>query len=319
MNLRLEMKDIGPIRKGSIEVDDLTVIVGANSSGKSLISKSAYVCLRSLTQSLEANVSMLREEDYGPEGYKATESSSIELFADDIRRVHIGFDPTVVSLEQHDGLGSQVTYVDGPLVINEEVPEDFGLNHNDDLKFKLVHPQNGFTPTGDQRFREINNLLDQVLDGHVMSFNPQDHRFYLRISEDVSVPARNAPNGIKTFLILKTLFNHGYLTNSSILILDEPEIVSHPSWQLDYAHILLKLVKYYGLKLMVNSCGLYFIEALEMYAKSYKLDARFYLGQKDEDGFCYVSDKDALQKVYGALMAPYERLDDLRLGYAEHE
>lgn len=319
MNIKFTLSNIGPIVRGEIDLNDLTVLVGMNSTGKSLISKSAYISLRSLNLSDEELSGLIEDEAYKPELYRNVKGSALELYVNEDLKLKMSFGPLRIETSGFQEGIAEITYVDGPLVINEVVPTSFSLQHNDDLKRKLIHPKFGFTMTDPDRGREINNLFNEVLDGHQLEYQEKEDQFYLRLSESLTVPANRSPNGIKSFLILQKLFNNGYLTPNSVLILDEPEILSHPSWQLNYAHILLKLAKYYHLKVVVNSCSLYFIEALELYSKSYSLIADFYLGSKQDDGYNYVKENESLQKIYNALLDPYEKLDDLRMRYGKND
>ena len=68
---------------------------------------------------------------------------------------------------------------------------------------------------------------------------------------------------------------------------------------------------------MINTCSLYFIEALEMYSKSYELNTDYYLGEKLENGYTFTNQNNNLQLIYSTLLEPYEKLDDLKLYYTE--
>lgn len=319
MNIRFNLNKIGPINKGEIDLNDLTVLVGMNSTGKSLIGKSAYITMRGISLDLKELSTLIEQEAFHPELYRNAEDTSISLYLNNELRMNMRFDPLQVELPVLSDFTGDITYVDGPLAINEKVPRKLGLCHYDDLKRKLIQAKTDFQMPFPEIGEEINRLIDQVIDGHRLEYKAEDKQFYLRLSSSLSVPVNRAPNGIKSFLILKELFNNGWLSPGSILILDEPEILSHPAWQLDYAHILLKLVRHFGLHVIINTCSIYFIEALEMYGKSYGLQGDFYLGVREDGGYNYMKEEDSLQKIYQALLDPYEKLDDLRLRYGEND
>lgn len=319
MNIRFNLNNIGPINKGEIDLNDITVLVGMNSTGKSLIGKSAYITMQGLNMELKDLSRLIEEEAFHPELYRNPEDTSIALYLEDELRMSMRFAPLQVELPALPDFHGDITYVDGPLAINEKVPRKLGFCHYDDLKRKLIQEKPDFQMTLPEIAREINGLIDEVIDGHRLEYREEEKEFYLRISPTLAVPVNRAPNGIKSFLILKKLFNNGWLAPGSILILDEPEILSHPAWQLDYAHILLKLVRHYGLHVMISTCSIYFIEALEMYCKSYGLQGDFYLGVREDGGYNYIKEEDSLQKIYQALLDPYEKLDDLRLRYGEND
>ena len=314
------LNNIGPINSARVSLRDLTVLVGMNSIGKSLISKSAYLSIKGLLSSDKELVRLVEMEVYKPELYKRREDIRLQFLIDDVTAMDLSFDPLVVHGFIPDQKIADITYVDGPLVINEPVPSVLGNSHDDDLKKKLVTRKEGFVPMEhDGAIREINALLEEVLEEHRLVYKEEKRGLYLTVSEELMVSLKKAPNGLKSFIILRELLANGYLSRGSVLVLDEPEILSHPSWQLAYAHILARIIRQLGVKVMINTCSMYFIEALEMYSNSYKLDSDFYLGVKDDGGYTFVNQESDLQEIYNALLEPYEKLDDLRMAYSEEE
>ena len=73
------------------------------------------------------------------------------------------------------------------------------------------------------------------------------------------------------------------LQEGTVLILDEPEVHLHPKWQLEYARLILKLVKD-SIKILVNSHSPYMIEALKRYSEVEEIENKtnFYLAK---DGY----------------------------------
>jgi hypothetical protein len=321
MKLNYLLNNIGPIEKADIELEDLTVIVGTNSIGKSLISKSAYISMKSLVSKDEEIVDLIKEEGYTPELYKYAENIFLRMSVKDMPSVQLDFNPLKINIIERDIKIKNVTYVDGPLIINESIPKDLGLEHNDDLKRKIINHKavnNEFSEDPNKK-HEILNLIDEIVENQNLEYSSEKRRFFLNVNDQIRVPINKAPNGIKTFLILRELLNNGYLDNESVLILDEPEILSHPVWQLSLAHIIGRIIKDLGLKVIVNTCSIYFIEALEMYSDSYKLKKNFYLGKKINGGYEFVKETNSIQNIYNALLDPFEKLDNLRMEYKKEE
>ena len=74
--------------------------------------------------------------------------------------------------------------------------------------------------------------------------------------------------------------------SSSLLIIDEPEVHLHPTWQVKFAEILVRLSQEFAIPIVLTSHSPYFIEALEAYTKKYKYEdsTNFYFAEKNEDG-----------------------------------
>lgn len=319
MKLNYLLNNIGPISKANIELEDLTILVGTNSIGKSLISKSAYIAMKSILSTDEEIVNLIKDEGYTPELYRYTENIYLMMSVNNNISIKLDFNPLKINIVERTLPIKDVTYVDGPLIINESIPKTLGLEHDEDLKRKMISIKNYINPNKSEYLQEILNLIDEIIENQDLEYSHEKRRFFLNVNENVKVPINRAPNGIKSFLILRELLMNGYLNDESILILDEPEILSHPVWQLSLAHIIGRIIKNLGLKVIVNTCNIYFIEALEMYSNSYKLKTNFYLGKKVDDGYEFANETESIQNIYNALLAPFEKLDNLRMEYSKGE
>lgn len=322
MKLNFLLNNIGPIEKANIELEDLTIVVGTNSIGKSLISKTAYIVTKSIVSKDEEIVDLIKEEGYTPELYKYAENIFLSMTVDDNPTLQLDFNPLRINIFEKDLKISDVTYVDGPLIINESIPKSLGLEHNDDLKRKMITNKKVPNKNIDKYInhkQEILNLIDEIIENQVLEYSSEKRRFFLNVNDRIRVPINKAPNGIKSFLIIRELLNNDYLDKDSILILDEPEILSHPVWQLSLAHIIGRIIKNLGVKVIVNTCNIYFIEALDMYSESYKLNKNLYLGKKINDGYEFINETKTIQNIYNALLEPFEKLDNLRMEYSRED
>jgi len=82
------------------------------------------------------------------------------------------------------------------------------------------------------------------------------------------------------------LIQKDILNQNTLLILDEPEVHLHPTWQVKFAEILVLLSKEFAIPIVLTSHSPYFIEALEAYTKKYKYEnsTNFYFAKKNEGG-----------------------------------
>src|SRR5690606_25829833 len=92
----------------------------------------------------------------------------------------------------------------------------------------------------------------------------------------------NIANGVKSFGLIQLLLGSETINPNSVLIIDEPEVHLHPSWEIEYARLIVLLSKA-GIPILVSSHSPYFLRAITVYVKS--LDTaditRFYFGEKD--------------------------------------
>ena len=107
--------------------------------------------------------------------------------------------------------------------------------------------------------REAKNMLKRITlitGGEVIEKKDvfgQKELFYTRNSDNLTIKLENAATGIKTFAFIEQLLRKGYLTNRTVLIIDEPEAHLHPQWIVEFARLLVLLNKEIGLKIMVAS------------------------------------------------------------------
>lgn len=98
--------------------------------------------------------------------------------------------------------------------------------------------------------------ITQITGGEVIEKKDvfgQKELFYTRKSDNLTIKLENAATGIKTFAYIEQLLRKGYITNRTVLIIDEPEAHLHPQWIVEFARLLVLLNKEIGLKIMVAS------------------------------------------------------------------
>ena len=90
-------------------------------------------------------------------------------------------------------------------------------------------------------------------------------------------------------LFYKTLYKHGWLTNKTLLVLDEPESHLHPQWIVEYARLIVFLHKKVGVTFFISSHSPDMVGAIQEIAeKENNLDTlRFYFAKKQKDNYTY--------------------------------
>ena len=312
MSVQLILENIGPINNCTIDLDQLTVLVGDNNTGKSLICKSFYLMVNGLGMGKIETEQFLKDNVFNPELFVCENcKSSLTLMDGTMALASVKFNPFEVTINNSDPMLKDCIYVDSPLILNEKSPkEPTSMWYKDDLKQKLIQSKQFQCRHTD----EIIEILNTMLTGNLVQVENKNYLYYKR-SDGVLVETINTPNGLKTLLLIKTLLLNGYLTKGTILMLDETEIFLHPAWQLKYARILTLLIKYCGLTVLIDTSSLYFIEALDMFSKYYGIGegSHFYLSQRTGNGVSFSDEKEDMQKIYNSLLSAFEELDYMRL------
>lgn len=118
----------------------------------------------------------------------------------------------------------------------------------------------------------------------------------------------NVADGIKSFGIIKLLLRGNYIRKNTLLIIDEPEVHLHPKWQIEYAKLIIELVKR-NIKVLITSHSPFFIEALEILSKD--LNSNFYLA-KNEKNYSIIKETN-LNEIYEVLGESIDILENMEI------
>jgi predicted ATPase len=194
-----------------------------------------------------------------------------------------GFDST--SIYNYE----DVYFIESPIGINDRNIFRFNngvlRNRNEYLNHKIFQPkreQDIFSDTSETLLR-FKKIITDVIKGEFI-INPRGVLVFKKNKVEFNLD--NVATGIKTFGIIQMLLENDSLNSNSLLIVDEPEVHLHPTWQVKYAEILVRLSKEFAIPIVLTSHSPYFIEALEAYTKKYKYEdsTNFYFAEKNEDG-----------------------------------
>ena len=175
---------------------------------------------------------------------------------------------------------------------------------NEHLNNKIFQPkkeQDIFSDTS-KTIEKFNEIISEIIRGE-FAFNSEDELIFKK--QGIEFDLNNVATGIKSFGIIQMLLENDSLNSNSLLILDEPEVHLHPTWQVKYAEILVKLSKEFAIPMVLTSHSPYFIEALEAFSKKYKYEksTNFYFAEKNKDGLSskIVDVNDNLSKIYTSI------------------
>lgn len=153
--------------------------------------------------------------------------------------------------------------------------------------------------------------ISQIINGDVgysKQFN--DFVYHKKLhGRTCAFKSSNIATGIKSFGILQLLLKADFLNERHLLIIDEPESNLHPEWQLKYAQIIIKLVKY-GIPVLVTTHSPYMVQALSVFSKKEGVaeQTKFYFAE-NKDSYSEIRNvTEDLREIFAKLTKPFEEL-----------
>lgn len=223
-------------------------------------------------------------------------------------------------------LNTEAIYIDDPFVLDtlmqRKIYHSFEVNHKYHLQKKLSEKLWADSPVGEaiqtllttKQLENIYSRIDSVCSGNIISNKAS--AFFQYNNKKAELNVLNLSTGLKTFSIIKTLLMNGSLKQGGVLILDEPEIHLHPEWQKTLAEIIVLIQIEFNIHILINSHSPYFIKAIDVYSKKYKIreTCKFYLSEDDKTyKTARIKDvSDSLEGIYRLLFIPLQELEDER-------
>ncbi len=137
--------------------------------------------------------------------------------------------------------------------------------------------------------------------------------------ESKPLDIRNVSAGLKSFLIIKTLFEKGILEENGVIILDEPEVHLHPEWQVLFAELIVLIQKEFNMHILLTTHSPYFLYAVELFTKKYKINGKckFYFSEKKDEKANLIDVTDDIRIAFNSLTTPFFRLEDMEVKMEE--
>lgn len=159
----------------------------------------------------------------------------------------------------------------------------------------------------------FNKMIQNVIGGDFI-YNKNNEIVFHKNGKEFSL--NNVATGLKTFGALQLLIENNSLDNDTLLIIDEPEVHLHPTWQVKYAEILVKLSKELAIPMVLTSHSPYFIEAIEAFSikHNFQNSVDFYFAQKDNEGLNskIINITDNLGTALDSISEAYYNLQEIR-------
>lgn len=161
------------------------------------------------------------------------------------------------------------------------------------------------------KIRPILEQLNDVIRGDFTTDESGNLVFHERGNEKPTL-VENLSQGMRSLLLLRRMLQKGILSDSDVLVLDEPEIHLHPAWQLVYARAIAILRRELNLTILVTTHSPYFLKALQVYSEMEKISGAtlFYLSRCDpSNGMCTFDEcTKNLNDAFKSLYEPFARL-----------
>ena len=151
--------------------------------------------------------------------------------------------------------------------------------------------------------------ITKITKGSGFTFEKKDRDFYFNKNENTNFKSINTATGLKAFGIIQLLIQANMLNERTLLIIDEPEIHLHPKWQVEYARLIVTLVKN-DIPVLLTSHSPEIIQALSTFSEEFGVKDRTAYYLTESDGV--VSDindvSEDINKIFSKLAEPLHNL-----------
>lgn len=166
---------------------------------------------------------------------------------------------------------------------------------------------------GDVDFARDLDSSDYPEDVRVFLGRDEGHWLYHR-RDGADFDLDECATGIKSLAILNILHAKGWLDAETLLIIDEPEAHLHPQWIVEYARVLLLLVRRLRVRIVMTSHSPDMVNAIHTIGTSLGMgeDIGFYLAEEDADEkfkFNYRSLGNKVGDIFKAYNVSFDRID----------
>lgn len=225
-----------------------------------------------------------------------------------------------INILNYISLIKDAVYIENPFILDGINNYIFSNNrysraYNMEQKIRKINNNNFGVLDEIVAYKKMENIFDvinKVCDGTLEKIEGGNIVYKtskLKGTLDIS----NLSTGIKSFVILKTLLLNGAIEENGIIILDEPEIHLHPEWQLIFAEIIVLIQKEFKTNIILTTHSPYFLNAIEVYSKKYKIDniCNYYLAEETDMSTDFIDVTNDTEKIYEKLAEPLQTLENL--------
>ena len=255
--------------------------------------------------------------------YHLENEATVDLFIKDTRTSIAFRNNDVVRYSSDITLINKAIYYSTPLVIDaigswrysevqmkhlSRLLSDYGYAVTDDENLYAQSLQLG-------RLENVISKIKSVVPGQLVK---DGHGYALKLPNcGEPIVLKNLSTGIKAFMVLRMLIEASLIKKRDILILDEPEIHLHPTWQLLYAELIVLLQKEFDLSVVITTHSNFFLNAIETYSRKYATvdKLKLYLADVQADGAVMKDVTNNPELIYQKMAVAVDVLTSERLSY----
>lgn len=154
-----------------------------------------------------------------------------------------------------------------------------------------------FHTLGGSSAKTVARVVEKIIQGRVVAEENEithDEDLKYRRVDGLDIYLKAAATGIISFSCILRMLENGWIDNTTLLIIDEPEAHLHPQWIVEYARMLVLINKYIGAKIVLASHNPDMVSAIQSIAtREGVLEfTDFYIAEKTEphglDSFTYI-------------------------------
>ncbi len=330
MNKKLHLENIGIVKEANINLEGLSVIAGENDTGKSTVGKILMALIKTHNMSKWKTKKSNKIWSKG----KAFDKLINLLFNGELKnngKIVLSEDHNTIykvrierdgcaSFESNDRDYVDCTFIQSPLVwdlfdfftkvrLGNDNARIYGGGYELSYPYLLwdLYQKMGLRPLKKSlNFEELKKEIVSIIDGHFLQINKEVYKFY-RKNEEISI--ENVATGIKQFGILQVLINNHRITPQGFLIFDEPENHLHPTWQILFAKILVKLSTKH-IPILINTHSPYVVEAIYKYGIYFKTRINFHVSLESKIEQVENNEK-TMELIFEKLNKPFKTFDEL--------
>ena len=220
-------------------------------------------------------------------------------------------------------LNTEIVYIDDPFILDDLTDELFVrnaikntdyntiYNHKNYLKYKLIQKKGSLVDEIilNSKLEKFYLKLNELFEGDIILSNRGNY-VYRRKNKGNELNLTNLSAGLKSFAVLKMLFINNTLQENGTIILDEPEIHLHPEWQIKFAELIVLLQKEFKMHILLTTHSPYFLKAVQVYSKKYKISnkCKYYMSELDGEQAILVDKTNKTDDLFYKLAISFENL-----------
>lgn len=165
-----------------------------------------------------------------------------------------------------------------------------------------------FKDIEDRKLKGIEEKIKKIISGNLY-YDSSLRKIKFEDESKRELNLSDLAAGVKSLGLLLMVIRN--IKDNTVLILDEPEVHLHPEWQFVLATIISLISKELGIKILITTHSSFFLEALELNGRKYKLENNYYYC---ENGEVSKVESENMNEVYKKVNGNiYDMLDELNL------